>query len=245
MAARGAPKLPTSLQLHFRGRQGRQVDQPRALPSRVADLGPQLAAAGMHGGSPGAQLRRARFVLDHDVARALQVAPVDHDVAAELYRRPATCPGGVQALVRRRGMVVRVGQAFGHGRLAEAVGDVVAAGQGQGLFDHGHDSGKDSSLAGGISRCRPARTASSPPMPHRLLTARVSSAVLQPVVVQQSGFQRRRLAPGLVQGIAGGPEVGRGAANREAVGQRAVVGLRGQAANRRLECRQVAARCTR
>jgi hypothetical protein len=59
-------------------------------------------------------------------------------------------------------MVVRVGQAFGHGRFAEAVGDLVAAGQGQGLFDHGQESGEESSIAGGMADGQGDRKRGSP-----------------------------------------------------------------------------------
>ena len=130
-------KVGNRVQLHGRRRQRCQVDQPRALAPRVADLCPQLAATVVRSLRPGAQLRQPGRVFHHHVASALQVAPIHHDVAGQQDRGTAARPGGVEPLVGDGRMVVCVSQTFGHGRFAQAVGNGVAAGQREGLFNQG------------------------------------------------------------------------------------------------------------
>jgi len=127
-------------QLYLRWCQRGQGHQSRALPAGVADLRPQLAAVGMDGARPGLERVDARVVFHHHVAGALQIAPVDHDVAAEQQGRAALGPRLVELLVGDGGATERVGQTFGHCGLAESVGECMATGQGEGLFDQGGDS---------------------------------------------------------------------------------------------------------
>ena len=83
----------------------------------AARAGAHPAAQGLQGGFAG----RMRAV-DGNVAGALEHPPVDHDVAGEQQPGTAVGPSAVELGVTGRGVQFGVGQALGHGRLAQAIG---------------------------------------------------------------------------------------------------------------------------
>ncbi len=119
----------------------------------MADLHPQVVAGGGTCLRPLGQRRPAVAVLDHDIPRPLQPAPVHHHVAGDRQSHAAAGPAPVQSRMALVRLVVGRRQALGHGGLGNAIGQGRAAGQAQGIGEFGHGYGL---VASGLQHTAPA-----------------------------------------------------------------------------------------
>ena len=110
-----------------------RVHVPGCLPPRVADLRPEVVAAARRGACPAGQGLRhilSGFAVDDHVAGLFQVIPVNLYVAAQQHAGAAVAPQAVEAFQLGGRHTVHRGEAFGHGRLCDTVGQDRPAGQG-------------------------------------------------------------------------------------------------------------------
>ena len=127
----------TAGQLHGdrRGTDRLRGDRGGALPPGMADLSHGDPAAGLGGGGEGLKAGERAIALgtvDDDVGGAFAIATVHHDIAGQDQARAANPPDPVGAADARAGHAAGFRQAFGHRRLAKAVGDCHPARQSEG-----------------------------------------------------------------------------------------------------------------
>jgi hypothetical protein len=97
----------------------------------MVDLHPELRAVGGAGLRVGAQRVEPAIAIDHHVARPFEIAPVDLHVAGDDHGRSSRRPSSIEPDVALGGAVHRIGQPLGERRLADAVLEDDAVGQGK------------------------------------------------------------------------------------------------------------------
>ena len=109
----------------------------------MADLHPDVRALRLRRRAPGAQRGKVLwrlFAFNGDIARPLQIHPVDQHIPRQQQAAAAARPCPVERLMAFIRAVVRPGQMLGHRRLAEAVRQTRAAWQVKWLLKYaGHD----------------------------------------------------------------------------------------------------------
>ncbi len=152
-------------------------DEPVGLAARVVELGDHRRARG--GVADSREPAYVEVPVGDDVATALEVAAVDHQVAGDQEPAAALGPAAVEPLVPHGRLVVAVGEVLGHRGLGDAVGQGQAAGQGERFVDARH---ADVTLGRGIvsSTTRDRPRWSRPPGRSRQVWRRSPPAATRP-----------------------------------------------------------------
>ena len=83
------------------------------------------------------ELRRVLRPVDHDIARTLEVAPVDLNIAAQKHAGATLAPASIERDVPLRCPIPGIGDPFGHRGLGQPVLDACPTGQIQTTCDSG------------------------------------------------------------------------------------------------------------
>ena len=130
-------KLPTGQpQGHSRRGLGRFIDNGLRLPTGMADLHPQMIASDSSRLRPGGECRlhfSRGWTINNDVARPLQMVPVNDDVARQVHARPAFRPAAIEPIQSRGWHTIGGRQPFGHRPLCQSVGQSGTTGQAERL----------------------------------------------------------------------------------------------------------------
>ena len=120
-------------QRHRRGRHRPVADAARRLAAWMVDLHPELRAVGRAGARIGPKRLEPVIAVDHHVARPFEVATVNLHVARDDEPGATRGPASIEPHMPFGGTVHGIGQPLGERRLADAVLQHDAIGQGERL----------------------------------------------------------------------------------------------------------------